>query len=167
MTADAVMKRARANAAEIAALVGEIPEPPKRGRPRTRPETEVQQDDGTPSLKVRLRKTRNGHTIVFPRADKRKTGPRLYAKVLKQILASLPKSPNAETRHAATRLACLRVTVDALHESQMRGEEIDTPIFLSAIIEEISLAAKLGISPRVPDAAPPSSPPRIEDGASK
>jgi hypothetical protein len=163
MTAERVMKRAQANAAEIAELLGELGVPPKpqRGRPRTRPEPEPKAapPEG-PHLNVALRKhSRHGYIIVFPRADKRKTGPRLYAKVLKQILASLPKTPNAETRHAATRLSMLRVTVDALSEAQLRGEEIDTSIFLGAIIEEISLAAKLGISPRVPDGSATNQPP--------
>ena len=148
MSTAAKIKRAAENAAEIAALSSELglSFKTKRGRPRTQPEPPPRSPPEGPHLTVALRKhSKHGHIIVFPKTDKRTSGPRLYAKVLKQILAELPGKPNAETKHAATRLAMLRCVTTSLNEAQLRGERINTDIFLAAIVEEMQLALRLGL----------------------
>jgi hypothetical protein len=125
---------------------------PKRGRPRNARKPEVAPVPNASSMTVRLGRNGNGFNIAFPRkADRRTRGPKLCAKVLREIIAELPKPLLASIKHAAERLSMLRVTTSALHEAQLRGENIDTSLLLGAVIEEMRLASRLGLLPRVAD----------------
>jgi hypothetical protein len=162
MSEAAKIKRAYESAAEISALTSELGISLKtpRGRPRIHAKAEPRVTPNEPHITVAIRKhTKHGHLVIFPKTDKRTSGPRLYSKVLKEILAALPGKPNAETKNAATRLAMLRCVTNSLNEQKLRGMNINTDVFLACITEEMNLSFKLGLLKDVGVAAQKSLPP--------